>query len=232
MKRPALFDKIMIEGDESTVAAVALFQMEAPRFWTVTNSAGVELRIEWRTRVWGVEGKGTYAPKEKPRSAPREVNPMFQPARPIGVAAVEAIKLSAEVMALHERLDRARDRHNQADPTAPTWAEYEKCILGVDLADPGFYRGRVRPIEPRPRYVLPAIDYAGISSRMTFRESPEIEEENTDEMEPILATEGTCRVCGCTDYDCTQCIKKTGAACYWVEPDLCSACAADAKMQK
>ena len=35
----------------------------------------------------------------------------------------------------------------------------------------------------------------------------------------------TCRVCGCTDDDCSQCIEKTGGPCHWVEPDLCSACA-------
>jgi hypothetical protein len=34
-----------------------------------------------------------------------------------------------------------------------------------------------------------------------------------------------CRVCGCTDDDCRQCIEKTGEPCYWVEEDLCSACA-------
>lgn len=33
-----------------------------------------------------------------------------------------------------------------------------------------------------------------------------------------------CRVCGCTDEDCRQCIKKTGHPCHWVERDLCSAC--------
>ena len=37
-----------------------------------------------------------------------------------------------------------------------------------------------------------------------------------------------CRICGCTDDDCSQCIEKTGEACYWVEADLCSACAAEA----
>ena len=35
---------------------------------------------------------------------------------------------------------------------------------------------------------------------------------------------GVCRVCGCTDDDCSQCVEKTGAPCHWVEPDLCSAC--------
>jgi hypothetical protein len=34
-----------------------------------------------------------------------------------------------------------------------------------------------------------------------------------------------CRVCGCTDDDCRQCIEKTGSPCHWVEEDLCSACA-------
>ena len=33
-----------------------------------------------------------------------------------------------------------------------------------------------------------------------------------------------CRVCGCTDDDCSQCIKVTGHSCHWVEPDLCSRC--------
>lgn len=35
----------------------------------------------------------------------------------------------------------------------------------------------------------------------------------------------TCRICGCTDDDCSQCVEKTGAPCHWVEEDLCSACA-------
>ena len=38
----------------------------------------------------------------------------------------------------------------------------------------------------------------------------------------------TCRVCGCTDDDCSQCIEAAGAPCYWVEKDLCSRCSAEA----
>lgn len=34
-----------------------------------------------------------------------------------------------------------------------------------------------------------------------------------------------CCVCGCTDDDCSGCIKKTGRPCHWVANDLCSACA-------
>ncbi|MFW6217430.1 MAG: hypothetical protein ACOC4K_00395 [Verrucomicrobiota bacterium] len=35
----------------------------------------------------------------------------------------------------------------------------------------------------------------------------------------------TCRLCGCTDDDCSGCIARTGGPCHWVEEDLCSACA-------
>lgn len=35
---------------------------------------------------------------------------------------------------------------------------------------------------------------------------------------------GRCRICGCTDDDCSGCIERTGVACSWVEADLCSAC--------
>lgn len=33
-----------------------------------------------------------------------------------------------------------------------------------------------------------------------------------------------CRICGCTDDNCSQCVEKTGEPCFWVEADLCSAC--------
>jgi hypothetical protein len=38
-------------------------------------------------------------------------------------------------------------------------------------------------------------------------------------------TAGVCRVCGCTDDDCSGCVERTGEPCSWVEPELCSACA-------
>jgi hypothetical protein len=40
----------------------------------------------------------------------------------------------------------------------------------------------------------------------------------------------TCRVCGCTDDDCRQCINKTGEPCSWIENDLCSACEIEGKI--
>lgn len=48
-------------------------------------------------------------------------------------------------------------------------------------------------------------------------------DEEEDEGEE--AASRRCRVCGCTDADCRQCIEKTGEPCHWVEEDLCSACA-------
>lgn len=38
----------------------------------------------------------------------------------------------------------------------------------------------------------------------------------------------SCRVCKCTDADCSGCIERTGEPCRWVEADLCSACFNDA----
>jgi hypothetical protein len=37
----------------------------------------------------------------------------------------------------------------------------------------------------------------------------------------------TCRLCGCTDADCSECIAATGEPCHWVEDNLCSRCAED-----
>jgi hypothetical protein len=34
-----------------------------------------------------------------------------------------------------------------------------------------------------------------------------------------------CSVCDCTDEDCSQCVERTGAPCYWAGPGLCSVCA-------
>lgn len=42
----------------------------------------------------------------------------------------------------------------------------------------------------------------------------------------------TCRICGCTEENCSQCIEKTGEPCYWIEEDLCSACEEEAMNEK
>lgn len=45
----------------------------------------------------------------------------------------------------------------------------------------------------------------------------------------ILASSSvrSCRECGCTDNDCSECVARTGMPCMWIETDLCSACADD-----
>jgi PRTRC genetic system protein E len=54
---------------------------------------------------------------------------------------------------------------------------------------------------------------------------------------PSVITEHTaekirsCRICGCTDNDCRQCIEKTGKPCHWIAEDLCSACEEEAMEQ-
>jgi len=47
---------------------------------------------------------------------------------------------------------------------------------------------------------------------------------------PTCVAVRRCRICGCTDDDCSQCIAATGKACRWVEgePDLCSRCDTEA----
>lgn len=39
------------------------------------------------------------------------------------------------------------------------------------------------------------------------------------------STSQKCRACGCTQNNCSGCVARTGHPCYWVESDLCSACA-------
>lgn len=41
-----------------------------------------------------------------------------------------------------------------------------------------------------------------------------------------------CRVCGCTEADCSACVALTGAPCHWVEHDLCSACLVPRRIQR
>jgi hypothetical protein len=40
----------------------------------------------------------------------------------------------------------------------------------------------------------------------------------------IILPARACRVCGCTQADCRQCIVRTGAPCDWAAEDLCTAC--------
>jgi hypothetical protein len=39
--------------------------------------------------------------------------------------------------------------------------------------------------------------------------------------------DGVCRHCGCTAQDCSQCVERTGDSCFWITPQVCSACVGD-----
>lgn len=45
-----------------------------------------------------------------------------------------------------------------------------------------------------------------------------------DQIRELTDAPDACRVCGCTEDDCSQCVEKTGEPCSWVSPGLCSAC--------
>jgi len=40
----------------------------------------------------------------------------------------------------------------------------------------------------------------------------------------FLSTARVCRICHCTELDCSACVERTGEPCSWVSMDLCSAC--------
>lgn len=54
----------------------------------------------------------------------------------------------------------------------------------------------------------------------------EIPDEYMSPRHAEVGTERSCRICGCTDLDCSGCIERTGRPCAWVpgRRDLCTAC--------
>lgn len=56
------------------------------------------------------------------------------------------------------------------------------------------------------------------------RDVAKVEAAQKKERKKSVPKERSCRVCGCTQDNCQQCIEKTGEPCHWVEEDLCSAC--------
>ena len=80
--------------------------------------------------------------------------------------------------------------------------------------------GKLTPRQFHSRHVLP-IKRKGLGARARRRTK---RAQTSAQSETVRS----CRVCGCTEEDCRQCIERTGEPCSWVEQDLCSACAADA----
>ena len=61
------------------------------------------------------------------------------------------------------------------------------------------------------------VDYGVVDLRLMCAEC-------ADDECAVEDDEMVCRKCGCIDSDCSGCVERTGEPCYWVEPDLCSAC--------
>jgi hypothetical protein len=62
---------------------------------------------------------------------------------------------------------------------------------------------------------------------MSALEVEDLAVEQVDHLDELVdgpADIAQCRVCGCTDNDCSECVERTGQPCWWVEPDKCSAC--------
>lgn len=79
------------------------------------------------------------------------------------------------------------------------------------------------------RYLADAEDLEAILDIIEgFYHDPVARETNKDLIidQVIISIDAlrTCRVCGCTDDDCSQCIKASGEPCHWAEDDLCSRC--------
>jgi hypothetical protein len=159
-KRPLLGDKVRVLGIETIVVGFDMLQPEAPHFFTITDSAGSDLRVEWREGVWAIPGTPIKVPSRPPppkvpadfaKVRRRIINPLFQPAKPDGKYA-EDIKLSPEIQALHDVLDEARDAHHRAvqsgdaDAILSAMGPYARAIDAVNQADPGFYLGRRAPL--------------------------------------------------------------------------------------
>lgn len=136
--------------------------------------------------------------------------------------------------------ERSQDTAPQEDAGAPA-IEEEAPAAGTPAAEVeemGHPTDETIPYETADGVVV-AVDLDGT----VHRAKPEATDSHADEEDlsddeleqaareiradidaEIAEIGAACRVCGCTDWDCTQCIERTGVPCSWVKSDLCSAC--------
>ena len=45
-------------------------------------------------------------------------------------------------------------------------------------------------------------------------------------LDRLIMKDRICFICGCTDFNCTNCVEKTGKPCHWIsdEHNICSDC--------
>jgi hypothetical protein len=97
-------------------------------------------------------------------------------------------------------------------PDEPREVWYRKSLLAWDEID-------------GPRFSFETDEEHGAAGlEFTVREVDRLEEPDVELYPPRQPA--SCRVCGCTDADCSGCIERTGQPCMWVpgEGDLCTAC--------
>jgi hypothetical protein len=74
--------------------------------------------------------------------------------------------------------------------------------------------------EERWAYAIAMAGYASATAHSLLAANGPV----TLNMPMVGAAKRSCRVCGCTEEDCSGCVERTGQPCWWAEPDLCSAC--------
>lgn len=103
--------------------------------------------------------------------------------------------------------------------------ELDKLTLGISPLTDTVYAGVLNPAGKTWRHKKDVSDeFIACAIERWNNQKEEIEDEkgNTYVISCVMLRE--CRVCGCTENNCQQCIEKTGSPCHWVEADLCSAC--------
>ena len=135
------------------------------------------------------------------------------------------------------QLPRTRQRFgNEAAPSARRPARHRGRCLAMDRnrADPQGLLLRLRPPGPDEPNTRPAPRVHPMKPKpTTTRPKPRLALSRTKRAQPARrrpvrqSTPGVCRVCGCTDDDCSGCVERTGEPCAWVKADLCSACDPD-----
>ena len=117
-----------------------------------------------------------------------------------------------------------------ADDVTKWFAEYEAASDVIEWTRERLWKefqesaSRYLPLETDQYQALSDFLCLGIDVQAAYDEIVAAETETSPKKGRKKKIVGVCRVCGCTDDDCSGCIERTGEACHWVEPDLCSAC--------
>jgi DNA invertase Pin-like site-specific DNA recombinase len=110
-------------------------------------------------------------------------------------------------------------------------AEFERQLIS-DRTKAGLRVARARGRHPGRKPFGLEVRAAAVEMRAAGKSIRQISRAlkiSTGSVASFTAAPRTCRKCGCTDQNCQQCVERTGAPCYWVDLDLCSACSQPAE---